>query len=109
MILKALGSGVAAAGVAVAAAATAIATPADDAFLATIRAQNVPIYGEQYVIQLGHNVCEAARQYPSMQVVDLSFQEVTSESEARPYDYANGRVITTSALANYCPDAGSRT
>lgn len=105
MIKRALGTAAATASICLGTAATALATPTDDAFLATIRAQGVPIYGEQYVIQLGHNVCGAARRYPSMNIVDLTFQEVTSESEARPYDYANGRVITTSALANYCPEA----
>jgi Protein of unknown function (DUF732) len=91
------------AGIGLASAPIAAATPADDAYLTTIKAQGVPIYGAPYVIQLGHNVCDAARQYPSMNVVDLAFQEVTSENEARAYQWDEARVIVTSALANYCP------
>ncbi len=40
-----------------------------------------------------------------MQVVDLAMGEVTSEYEPTPYSYEEARVLVTSALANYCPDA----
>ena len=85
--------------------ATAFATPSDDAYLAAIKSNGVPIYGEDYVIALGHEVCRTARRYPSMQVVDLAMSAVTSENRPTPYDYAQARVIVTSTLANYCPDA----
>lgn len=86
-------------------APVATANPVDDAYLKTIESQGVPIYGDDYVIQLGHDVCATARQYPSMNVVDLTFSAVTSENEARPYQYDEARVITSSALAHYCPDS----
>jgi hypothetical protein len=88
-----------------ASSAAAAASPSDDAYLATIKSNGVPIYGEDYVIALGHEVCRTARQNPSMNKVDLAMSVVTSEYRPTPYDYAQARVIVTSALANYCPDA----
>lgn len=86
-------------------AAIASAAPTDNAYLTTIRNQGVPIYGDGYVIALGKKVCQTARKYPSMNVVDLAMGSVTSETGPSPYDYAQARVIVASALANYCPEA----
>ena len=79
------------AGIGLAGAATASADASGDAYLATIEANGIPIYGEDYVITLGQEVCRTARRYPSMQVVDLAMGSVTSEYEPRPYDYSQVR------------------
>lgn len=52
--------------------ATAVAAASDDAYLATLEANGIPIYKEDYVIALGHEVCMTSRQYPSMRVVELA-------------------------------------
>jgi hypothetical protein len=38
-------------------------------------------------------------------VVDLAMGSVTSEYEARPYDYSQAEKIVVAAFAAYCPDA----
>ena len=91
--------------VAGATASVAAAAPEDDAFLATIKANGVPIYKQEYVIALGKSVCETARQYPQMDVVDLALNDIGNENMPSPYSYDEGKVIATAALASYCPDA----
>ena len=84
-------------------AAVTSAAPPDDAYLTTIQNQGVPIYGNAYVIALGREVCQTAREHPSMNIVDLAMGSVTSENGPTPYDYQQARVIVVSALKNYCP------
>lgn len=92
---------------AVLAAPVAGASPSDDNYLAAIEANGVPIVGEAYVIGLGHAVCDTARQYPSMQITDLVLSDVSNENLPSPYSFDQGKVIVTSALANYCPDSAT--
>ena len=87
------------------AAPAVLASPSDDTYLAAIETNGVPILGRDYVIALGHTICDTARQYPSMQIVDLVLSEVGNENTPSPYSFDQGKVIATSALANYCPDA----
>ncbi len=87
------------------AAPVALASPSDDAYLGAIEAHNVPIFGQDYVIALGHAICDTARQYPSMQLVDLVLNDVGNENMPSPYSFDQGTVIATSALTNYCPEA----
>lgn len=89
------------------AAPVVLASPSDDNYLAAIEANGVPIFGRDYVIALGHAVCDTARQYPSMQLVDLVLSDLGNENEPSPYSFDQGKVIATSALANYCPDAAA--
>ncbi|BCI52228.1 hypothetical protein NIIDNTM18_15060 [Mycolicibacterium litorale] len=84
-------------------APVASASPTDDAYLAAIEADGVPIFGRDYVIALGHAICDTARQNPSMQVVDLVLDVVGNENKPSPYSFDQGKVIANSALANYCP------
>lgn len=88
-------------------APVASASPTDDAYLAAIEANGVPILGRDYVIALGHAICETARQYPSMQLVDLVLNDVGNENKPSPYSFDQGKVIATSALANYCPSGAA--
>lgn len=92
------------------AAPAVVASPSDDNYLAAIEAKGVPVFGRDYVIALGHKVCDTARQYPSMQLVDLVLSDLGNENMPSPYNFDQGKVIATSALANYCPDvvAGSQ-
>jgi Protein of unknown function (DUF732) len=83
----------------------AAAAPEDDAFLATITANGVPIYKQDYVIALGKSICDTARKYPQMEVVDLVLNDIGNENKPSPYSYQEGKVIATAALASYCPDA----
>lgn len=84
-------------------APVATASPTDDAYLAAIQAAGVPILGRDYVVALGHAICETARQNPSMELVDLVLNDVSNENKPSPYSFDQGKVIATSALANYCP------
>lgn len=91
------------------AAPVAVASPSDDTYLAAIEARGVPILGRDYVVALGHAICDTARQYPSMQLVDLVLSDVGNENMPSPYSFDQGTVIAASALENYCPDvAGDR-
>lgn len=87
----------------VAGAAVASAAPATDTYLSAVETQGVPIYGAEYVIQLGQDVCRTAQKYPEMNVASLAMGEVTSEYEARPYQYAQAKVIVIAALSHLCP------
>ena len=82
---------------------TALASPSDDNYLAAIESNGVPIFGRDYVIALGQAICDTARQNPSMQLVDLVLNDVGNENTPSPYTFGQGKVIATSALANYCP------
>ncbi|TLH50347.1 DUF732 domain-containing protein [Mycolicibacterium neoaurum] len=84
--------------------AVAAASPQSDAYLAAVQAQGVPIYGAEYVVQLGRDVCRTAQTYPRMNEASLAMGEVTSEYEARPYQYSEAKVIVAAALSILCPE-----
>ncbi|WP_231737713.1 DUF732 domain-containing protein [Mycobacterium sp. IS-1742] len=75
--------------------------------MAAIEANGVPILGRDYVIALGHSICDTARQYPSMPLVDLVLNDVGNENKPSPYSFDQGKVIATSALAHYCPSGAA--
>lgn len=85
------------------AAPAVMASPIDDTYLAAIEANGVPILGRDYVIGLGHAICDTARQNPSMPIVDLVLTNVGNENMSSPYDFEQGKVIAAAALTNYCP------
>lgn len=83
--------------------AVSTTSSATDAYLATLEAQGIAIYGVQYVVQLGQGVGIFVRRYPVINVVCLAMNDVTSEYDARPYDYAQARLIALAALGNLYP------
>lgn len=83
--------------------AVASAAPVTDTYLSAVETECVPIYGSEYVIQLGQDVCRTAQKYPKVNATSLAMGEVTSEYEARPYQYAQAKVIVIAALAHLCP------
>lgn len=88
---------------------SAFATPVDDAYLAAIEAESVPILGRDYVVALGHAICDTAVQNPAMQLADLVLSVVGNENKPSPYTFEQGMVIARAALGNYCAGAaGSR-
>lgn len=84
-----------------------MASPSDESYLAAIQTNGVPILGRDYVIGLGHAICDTARQNPSMQIVDLVLNDVANENKPSPYNFDQGKVIATAALTNYCPEAAT--
>ena len=76
----------------------------DEEYLADIYSQGLPVseVNRDSLIQIGHETCTTAKQYPSMQVVDLALA-LSDERTAYPYDKAH--IIVTAALDHYCPTA----
>ncbi|TDZ96057.1 hypothetical protein CCUG60885_02195 [Mycobacteroides salmoniphilum] len=76
----------------------------DEEYLADIYSQGLPVsdINRSSLMQIGHETCTTAKKFPTMQIVDLALT-ISDKRTAYPYDKA--RIIATSALDHYCPQA----